>query len=165
MSEEIFDPVYWQRRMLKATEQHHAVFRCPKVKWDAIAEKHKSILAKHINPTDSVLDVGCGWGRLLELMPEDWCGDYTGIDLSPDFLRKARATYPKRDFRLMDARDLSSLYKEGLEFDWAILVSIRPMIINYKGIDEWQVVEYNINLLTDRTLFLEYDEKHEGKIE
>ena len=162
MSEEIFDPTYWQRRLLKATQPHHAIFKCPEDRWRRIEAKHREILAAEIAPTASVLDVGCGWGRLLTLMHEEWVGDYLGVDLSPDFIRLARANYPSRAFICGDMRDIGLVQRV---FDWAVLVSIRPMIINNKGLETWEKIEANLESVATNILYLEYDELDNGSVE
>jgi hypothetical protein len=62
--EPIWDATYWRRRLelAQAGHLHHSVFRCPLDRWLAIEAKHREILARTINPTDSILDAGCGWG-------------------------------------------------------------------------------------------------------
>jgi SAM-dependent methyltransferase len=48
-------------------------------------------------PIASVLDLGCGTGLFLRLM--GWPAHrYTGIDISPRMLRRARATFPRCTF-------------------------------------------------------------------
>lgn len=48
----------------------------------------RRVLAEHVRPGDRVLDVCCGCGALLPLMPDGvW---YAGLDLMPEFLRFAR---------------------------------------------------------------------------
>jgi SAM-dependent methyltransferase len=46
-------------------------------------------------PGDRVLDIGCGPGTLVPLLPEV---DYVGFDLSPEYIQRARAKYPDKNF-------------------------------------------------------------------
>jgi len=68
---------------------------------------------------DSVLDVGCGfgdfkaWGKTQALNLT-----YTGIDLSPDLLGKAKINHPDAEFF---QGDLFDLHTSEQSFDWAIL--------------------------------------------
>src|SRR5688572_5696278 len=98
MTQPILDPQYWKERLEQAQRGHlhHAVFRCPLDRWQRIEARHSEILARLIGPTDSVLDAGCGYGRLLDLLPATWRGGYLGVDLSPDLIRLAECRLPER---------------------------------------------------------------------
>lgn len=161
----VSDPAFWKGRLIGAPKgsPHHAVFVCPTDRWQRIEAKHREILARTVGPLDSVLDAGCGWGRLLTLLPEAWVGDYRGVDASPDFVRLAEATYPDKGFIVGDLRALPWAWT-GL-FDWAILVSIRPMIRRNLGDAEWDKMEAELRRVAKRLLYLEYDENDEGSIE
>lgn len=175
-TEPILDPSYWAYRLKVAqgnggANLHHAVFRCPKAEWDAIAERHREILAQVIRPTDSILDAGCGWGRLLELLPRDWSGSYLGLDLSPDLLKLANGkfgTKPNRTFAWGDLQDLSFLpgYDErlGLGWDWAVLISIRPMVRRNLGEEVWERMLSELCRVSRKILFLEYDVNDRGTV-
>lgn len=54
---------------------------------------------KHAGPLEgkSVLDVGCGYGDLLRLLPQ--C-DYYGIDTNKHAIKEARRLHPEREFRV-----------------------------------------------------------------
>lgn len=175
MSEAISDPRYWRKRLREAGQLHHAIFRCPLDKWQRIEAKHKEILKEHIQPGDSILDAGCGWGRLLTLLPGEWRGGYWGIDLSPDFVAMAQEQH-KRIFTVADLRTLPTVTEfvnghiltgddYGEPFDWAILISIRPMIKRHLGDEEWAKIEANLRRVAKRLLYLEYDENDPGSIE
>jgi SAM-dependent methyltransferase len=66
-----------------------------------------------------VLDVGCGFGHMLDYL-NAWNikAHYTGIDIFPPFIEIAKQRHPKADFRLMnileDAPDET--------WDWVFLV-------------------------------------------
>lgn len=160
--EPILDPEYWARRLKKATaERHNAIFICGKDRWEAIEAEHRKILQREIRPNDSILDVGCGWGRLLNLMPTHWKGQYLGIDLSPDFIALARQERPKYQFALGDASILLHAMDQTqlcAQFDVAVLISIRPMIKRNLGSAYWDVLESRIQKMAKRILYLEYDE-------
>lgn len=167
MSEAISDPRYWRRRLREAGQLHHAIFKCPLERWQRIEAKHREILKEKIGPNDSILDVGCGWGRLLTLLPETWRGYYLGLDLSPEFIELAKRHHPWRLFAVADIRQ-SYTYDVRTEFklyDWAILISIRPMMKRHLGDEEWSKVEANVRKVAKQLLYLEYDENDEGSIE
>jgi SAM-dependent methyltransferase len=164
--EQIHEKSYWRRR-LKDVESyglalHQSIFKCGHDQWARIEAKHRQILAATIGETASVLDCGCAYGRLISLMPETWKGQYLGIDLSPDFIAKARQSYPNHPFLVADLLDLSII--PGL-FDWAVLISIRPMVRRYMGDEAWEKMEWQIRQRASKILYLEYDETENGSIE
>lgn len=64
----------------------------------------------------SVLDVGCGFGDLLNVPgAATWIRSYTGIDSNPDFIRIARTRFDKlgnTTFHLGDALDILPAFDE-----------------------------------------------------
>lgn len=165
MSEPILDPSYWRGRLHRAPSDalHHAIYRCPLDRWKKIEEKHRSILSTEIKQNDSVLDPGCGYGRLLTLLPEEWRGAYHGLDLSPDFIALARENHQGREFSVGDLRYLPQEWTDS--FDWAVITSVRHMVIGNLGGAVWDVMEKELRRLAKHLLFLEYDENNNGSIE
>lgn len=53
-----------------------------------------------------ILDLGCGTGHLTGKIAETGA-TVVGVDRSPDMIRQAREAYPKLQFEVMDARDIS----------------------------------------------------------
>jgi SAM-dependent methyltransferase len=172
MPENIFDPRYWQHRLHEAIDReqvHHAIYQCDQEQWRRIADHHRQILAEVIKPSDKVLDVGCGWGRLLSLMPSDWTGAYIGVDLCPDFIATAARTHQDRRFHFVcgDIRwwDRSWGLNAVIKMDWAVLISIRPMVLRNAGELAWREIEAVLKLTCRSVLYLEYDEKAPGEVE
>jgi hypothetical protein len=101
-------------------------------------------------------------------MPRDWQGYYHGVDLSPDFIKMAlprvRKTPPARSFECIDLLKLDTAVAPNT-FDWAILVSIRPMVLRNLGEDVWQQMESQVRRVAAKILYLEYDENDPGKVE
>ncbi|MFQ5345914.1 MAG: class I SAM-dependent methyltransferase [Mariprofundus sp.] len=72
-----------------------------------------------IQSGDSVLDVGCGFGDFKAWSEAQGRPlDYTGIDLSPDLLRRAAQRHPDGAFLSGDLFDMT--FPEA-SFDWVIL--------------------------------------------
>lgn len=182
MVEDINSQEYWKRRLQLAPRgrEHEAVFRCSKERWQKIEEKHREILAKHIKEQDSILDCACGWGRLLLMLPPTWYGLYLGVDLSQDFIYKAltdtvpelrKSPYAETNragaFQVCDLRELSKkVFLPGKQkWSWAVMVSVRPMVIRNLGKQEWGKMEYQIRLCADKLLYLEYDPDCDGFVE
>lgn len=167
--QDILNPQYWADRLAKAVngDLHHAIYKCPLEVWRKVENRHREIIALTIKDNESVLDCGCGWGRLLELMPPTWRGNYLGFDLSPDFISAAEANYPRRAGRAFQVRDaLSGLPASWTNFfDWAVLISVRPMVIRNLGQGAWDRMEVEVRRCARRILYLEYDMDDGGSIE
>lgn len=73
------------------------------------------ILHELISPNDKVLDVGCGYGSLVPLLPP--C-QYTGIDLVPEFI-----SYAKDRYKLVEFKTLSIDECKG-SYDWCVLLGV-----------------------------------------
>lgn len=168
MSELISNPSYWQRRLREAQRRERlweAVFLCPEQRWLDIEAKHKQILAKLIAPGDSILDCACGYGRLPDLLPTDVYA-YVGIDISQDFINLARQRFPDLTFARADLTDLTGIREcGGRRYDWAVLISVRPMIIRHLGQATWDTMEKEIRSVANRILYLEYDPTDDGSVE
>lgn len=172
--EPVTKPEYWSDRLKEAIDKkhlHYAVFIENEDRWKAIEEKHRQILAKHIKPTDVILDAGCGYGRLLNLLPhKPEIGNYWGVDISPQLLSLANMYHPGHIFQEESLTDLYELrkYEAGMlvpRFDWGILISVRPMLIRNMGREYWDKCEKELRAVCKKLLFLEYDPKDEGSIE
>lgn len=168
MTEAIYDPEYWARRIREAPSRspHQAIYLCTNREWEAIEKKHRDILARHIKAGDSILDCGCAWGRLLQLLPRGWKGRYLGVDLCPEFIERARReSFEAAEFLCGDLRTRLKPLPAEPRFDWAVMLSIRPMIRRYKGEDAWREIEAEVRRVADKILYLEYDVNDEGVIE
>lgn len=161
----VLDPAYWADRIKNAgTDLRLAVYHTSEEDWKAIEQRHRCLLARLIKPTDAILDAGCAYGRLLDLLPPQWRGNYLGVDLSPDFIRLARELHPRRRFVVADLRDLNGsdhLQANGDQWDVAVLISVKYTLIGNCGYNVWTEVERALHLVARRLLFLEYDPKEE----
>lgn len=167
MGKPVFSSDFWRDRLRTARQPHHAVYVCPRERWDAIAARHREIIARHVRPADAILDAACGWGRMLDLLPPGEY-EYVGVDLSPDFIDLARREHPQSryEFVVGDLRDLSGVLeaRRGRKFDWAIMISLRGMVIREAGAAEWERIEAELRRVAKKMLILEYSPDDEGVI-
>src|ERR1700680_3801966 len=62
----------------------------------------------------SVLDVGCGFGDLLDhLRRRGWQGRYTGVDLVPELIDEARRRHDKDDAASFECADVTVAAREA----------------------------------------------------
>ncbi len=74
-----------------------------KTRWNIWSEFN--IFRDFVEDGDKVLDVGCGNGRLLELL-KDKKIDYTGVDFSENLVNLAKQKYPQNNFLVADNLNL-----------------------------------------------------------
>lgn len=147
----INDTNFWKQRLLKSTNIHQSVFNCTLEQWESIEKNHLRVINKHIDlENDHVLDVGCGYGRnyVTEIK------NYTGIDLSADFIEYATIKNPTKNFICSTIQG----YLPDKQYDWAICSSIKRMIIRENGKTDWNKNEEHLKRICKNILILEYTE-------
>jgi SAM-dependent methyltransferase len=147
---------FWKQRIDTAAKRYFSVYATSESDWAHINEEHERIIKETIADTAKVLDAGCAYGRLAPLF--DY---YTGIDFSPDFIEQARAIHPDKEFQVADLRKLPWSQQE---FDWAIVVSIKRMIIDNLGEDAWGVMLHQLKGVAKNILVLEYEDPENYEI-
>ncbi|UPV74477.1 class I SAM-dependent methyltransferase [Halorussus limi] len=86
-------------------------------------QERKIVERYFADSSGSVLDVGCGVGRVSSLLHERGF-DVTGIDVSEPLVEKARSLFPDVEFRVEDVRDTEF---DAESFDYAVF--------SYYGLD------------------------------
>lgn len=85
-------------------------------------------LAEEVKDGDSVLDAGCGNGRLLEAWPNKEI-NYLGFDSSSSLVELAKKNYPSRCFMVGDILAMDSLTRLDKEkFDHIFCLAVLPHI-------------------------------------
>jgi 2-polyprenyl-3-methyl-5-hydroxy-6-metoxy-1,4-benzoquinol methylase len=82
-------------------------------------------LTDNIKEGDKVLDVGCGNGRLLEVLKNKNI-NYLGVDNSSELIKIARNNYPNYKFLVADILDLSQIPVDS--FDYVFCLAVLPHI-------------------------------------
>lgn len=152
---DVVTSAYWRDRVRKCGgDLQRAIFEGDA---DAFGRRHaedmRAIKAAGIKPTDSILDVGCGYGRLLSLLPGDWRGAYTGIDVSEELVELARILHGGRPgvrFVCLDASPRLP-YRDN-EFDVAVSVWFRSMILREVGEEYWSRVDREMRRVARRVV-------------
>ncbi len=147
---------FWKERIERAknSNRHHSVYLIDSERWKRIEQSHRDLMSKLI--TGKVLDAGCGYGRMSE-----WVEDYTGVDFSPDFVETARQLYPDKRFIV---GNLKKLPFKNEEFDWAVCISIKQMVKDNLGEEEWLLMQKELKRVAKKVLILEYSFHGEHEI-
>lgn len=82
-----------------------------------------------------VLDLGCGNGRLFELLCR-YNVDYTGIDISEELIKAAKKKYPQAKFSIGDITNLKSSKKYDYIFSIAVLHHIPSAALRKKMLSD-----------------------------
>lgn len=147
------DPAFWKERLRRAKERGEiqmSVYESSAYEMERFDEAHKRIIGKTIKLGDKVLDAGCGYGRATQWFTKD---QYIGIDLSPDFISEAKERNPGYKFIV---GGLKKMPFGDLEFEYAVCLSVRHMIIYYLGEPEWNDMLKELKRVAKYILFLEY---------
>lgn len=103
----------YRQRVDRYGTDHRAFFYTDQGLYRRRLERAGQVLAPLLAPRNTVLDVGCGDGNLLELLPT--C-DYTGLDLVPEFVAHARERFPGRVFHVANIMEWTA------PSDWVLLI-------------------------------------------
>lgn len=81
------------------------------------------------------LEIGCGIGRIARWMSEDF-GQYVGVDVSPEMVRKAAAySFPRTSFQAVSGGGLGGIPSESVDFvlSFAVFQHVpdKAAILNY----------------------------------
>jgi len=151
MKKPVMNPEFWKRRLDTSTELRYSVFNCPDPDWQIINQHHYSMLTKHIDiKNDKVLEAGCAFGRWSPLFV-----NYTGIDISPDFISLAKQNYPLHKENFI-CGDLRKIPYENNSFDWCFTISTKGMIIREINQETWDHIESELKRVSKKVLILEY---------
>ena len=75
--------------------------------------------SRYVGREAAVLDIGCGYGRVLEELRHKGYTRLTGLDFSEGMINRGRKLYPRLDLRVEDAAAL-----ENESFDAVLLVAV-----------------------------------------
>ena len=96
-------------------------------------------LAGFVQPGDKILELGCGFGRVLAPLARI-AGQGWGVDNSPESVALARAEYPDLDLSVMDAGSLNfDEHKFDLVFGWLQSYYLQPEGVLESGCILWSV--------------------------
>uniref|UniRef100_A0A1D1YW65 EEF1A lysine methyltransferase 4 n=1 Tax=Anthurium amnicola TaxID=1678845 RepID=A0A1D1YW65_9ARAE len=122
------DPNYWDERF--AGEEHY--------EWLKDYSHFGHLIRRHIQPSHSVLEIGCGNSRLSEALLEDGVADITSIDISGvavDRMRKRLRAKGLKGIKVLEADMLDLPFDSGC-FDIVIEKGTMDVLFVDSG-DPW----------------------------
>jgi trans-aconitate methyltransferase len=78
--------------------------------------EYRATIARLVQPSDVVLELGCEWGATTVRLSER-CSCVIGTDLSPVCIERARASHPDLRFEVLDAFDVRAASDLGVGFN------------------------------------------------
>jgi len=110
---------------------------------------------------ESVLEFGCGFGRLTKLMLEKFphIKEYKAIDLSPDQINNAkkRINTDKVNFEVTTIQDFKSEKKYDLVFGFAVFMHVPPNDIQ-------NVISILTSITNDHLVNCDWDDEETPKV-
>ena len=168
MQKLVMDRNFWKGRLSEVTDRkeiHRAVYKgVTLAQWWKIQECNQLILMTLVTPKEDgspyrVLDCGCGYGALLDILPA--FVDYTGVDISPDLLEVAKELNPNEKFI---QGDLKHLQFGDQVFDLCIARSMEGMILENVGKHSWFLMQREMLRVSPLLLLLNYSKPNQFKV-
>lgn len=111
------------------------------------------VLNVDISQINSVLDLGCGDGRLCDSI--DTTIDYMGVDYSKNRIKKAKSVYKDRDFKVSCIHEFCD--NQNSKYDLAVITEVLEHIENpYSIIKQLQAFNKNIKIIATVPINLPY---------
>lgn len=90
--------------------------------WDRVAGKKEfttdfclSIFQTFVAPEQSILDVGCGYGRVIRILQKEGYQKITGVDVSSEMVKSARKNCPGCQIQIQSERGILAFPGEAFE--------------------------------------------------
>jgi len=107
-------------------------------------------LGEDIDRSAAILDLGCGYGRLMGELKAEGYSNVTGIDISADMIARAKQQHPEADLRVWDSKTLPF---DANVFEAVLLVAVLNCIPTDAG-QEHLISEISRVLAPNGLLFI-----------
>lgn len=149
---EVFEQEYWRKRIVHAIsigKIRDAICIISDSDWSKIQYNTSKALKELLNPDESVIDIGCGIGSLLECYPFD-PQKYLGTDFCDYLISICKIYHPQYKFQVADARDLRQFQDQ--QFDWVIARGVTGMIKDNIGLIDCKLVVTEMKRIGKRVI-------------
>ncbi len=82
----------------------------------------------NINKNQTLLDIGCGWGSLLEFLPSNTC--YQGIDIAPNFFDYIKNKFSNKNINLKYGKLPNQIDVKSNHFDICVCSQVLHTVLN-----------------------------------
>lgn len=147
---------YLQRREATEPNNSQEIIEANHVGWNSVANQINIFeIASDLSwinweKIESILDVGCGYGKLLEFLISNrlYKGKYWGIDIVPEYIEKAIQVYSNKHESYFLVGDFLEQNWSSQKFD--VVISLGALGVNYDYPDEFgkKSVEYAQRLIS-----------------
>lgn len=155
---------FWRNRFYDCVARHesihHTIYITGDDNWNTIQSTHSQLLAELLTPSvSSILDAGCGYGALYDVLPHAYRHKYLGIDLSPELIYLAQA----RHYDVPERFQIGNLEHLRLPWhsDFTICRSIDGMVRDNQGEEEWLKIARELFHNSKKILLLSYSKPSE----
>jgi len=149
----IENPYYWLEKMIEARitgQLHRAIYWTSNANWDVIQKSHRNYFYQLLTAEHKVLDVGCGYGALIECIPSEV--DYTGIDLNPYLVAWGSRRYETNRLFVGDGKNLSQF--QDKTFDYTISRSVVGGLSEDCGFEYVDLLKEEMKRVSHKTIYL-----------
>lgn len=101
--------------------------------WSAVDAQHNAQIAHYIHPTSRVLDIGCGYGSLVNYLTQQQI-EAVGIDYNAAHIETGRMLFPQADLRVVNAEQVD-IYPDA-SFDVIVLKDTLHHLVGENDIDK-----------------------------
>lgn len=102
--------------------------------WNSVSETKTftlpfsgELFSRYVNKDSSIVDVGCGYGRVLKILYDEGYKDLTGYDFSPLMIERGRRECPYARFETMEE---GKIPQEDESADAVILFAVLTCIVS-----------------------------------
>ena len=153
---------FWRERLFRAIafgkDLHTVIYDVDIKLWQKVQTETHNILAREMlrGNARNLLDVGCGYGALYDVIPDSYGLRYVGVDLSPELIEIALLRNPKVNFIAGDIRSVVNEQLKGCRFDAIVIRSFKDMIVGSLGLGAWEEIREAMSKLSRRLINIEY---------
>lgn len=146
------EKAFWKERVDAVKREGGDIMRAmgQDFDWPKIDARHKKIYDQFLLPSDRILDIGCGPGRLWGDWPDD---KYVGIDFVPEFIEEAKKRHPGKEFHCINFVTEELPFPDQ-SFDWIILASVKVVVGPVIGQEAWSAVEWKLRRLARKGIII-----------
>ena len=152
------NPGFWANRIAENNRRneplHKILMDCNEADWNRIQTHSRNVLRGVVKHGDRVLDCGCGYGVLLEVMP---FSEYVGVDSCPEMIELARRRNPRFRFELADLRHLP--FADDF-FDVAVCRSVEGTVKTRVSNRDWAAMRQEMLRVARKLVLIDMNRHH-----